>query len=91
MILSSVDVKDTLGLLPVPMTIIISFPYDMNMIVSFIVYGDISEDGLGLPSWWEDEEEEEMMQEDTNPPETTSKDVEMAPSSTMNDSSSLLL
>lgn len=91
MILSSVDVKDTLGLLPVPMTIIISFPYDMSMIVSFIVYGDISEDGLGLPSWWEDEEEEEMMQEDTNPPETTSKDVEMAPSSTMNDSSSLLL
>lgn len=90
MILISVDVKDTLGLLPVPMTIIISFPYDMNMIVSFIVYGDISEDGLGLPSWWEDEEEE-MMQEDTNPPETTSKDVEMAPSSTMNDSSSLLL
>lgn len=85
------DVKDTLGLLPVPMTIIISFPYDMSMIVSFIVYGDISEDGLGLPSWWEDEEEEEMMQEDTNPPETTSKDVEMAPSSTMNDSSSLLL
>lgn len=63
----------------------------MSMIVSFIVYGDISEDGLGLPSWWEDEEEEEMMQEDTNPPETTSKDVEMAPSSTMNDSSSLLL
>ncbi|KAK8794674.1 hypothetical protein WA158_001655 [Blastocystis sp. Blastoise] len=40
---SSIDVRDILGVVPVPMTII----------------GDISDDGLGLLSWWEESTEME--------------------------------